>query len=182
MADTLDLSKLLRGRVRVWNEAGVCVESSNLVVYNGADIIAKLLGGECEYKISHMYFAYENTAGTPSPAAASRTDTASDFWDLTAPEDFIRSPILQPVTFESTDTQYLHNQVTFYSVTVATAGEHGVPFGAANNSKVYKLGLVAAPGTNPETDDLLYASYVLPTALEAAGSGQISATWATEAN
>lgn len=183
MPDRIDLSAMLRGRVRVWNESGDVVESTNLVVYNGGDIIAKLLGGASEYAISHMYFAFENTAGAPAPPAAARTDTADDqFWSLVAPQDFIRAQILTPVTYDATDADHLFNRVTFYSISTATAGENGTSFGAAHDSKVYGLGLVAAPGATPSSDDLLYAHYILPSALPAAGSGQISATWATEAD
>lgn len=181
-SDTLHLRSALRGYVRVRNELGDEVHSHNLVVYNGGDIIAQLLAGNDEYRISHMYFAYENTAGTPSPAAAARTDTAtSAFHNLTSPQDFLRAQVLEPPQLEAADVNHLFNRATFNAIASDSAGVNGLAFGAASDSKVYAVGLVAAP-TGTYTDDLLYAHYILPTALPAAGSGQISASWATEAD
>jgi hypothetical protein len=180
MLDKLMIHNFLKGYVRVWNEAGMVVESHNLVVYHGGDIIAQLLAGNPEYRISHMYFAYENTVGVPAPPAEARTDTVAYFDGLVAPEDYIRTPILEPPQLVAGDVDHNFNRVTFVAVASAIAGEHGVPFGAASNSQVSNIGLVAAP-TGIVTGDILYARYVLPVALPAVGSGQISATWATEA-
>jgi hypothetical protein len=180
--DSIALNRVLRGYVRVRNEAGVEVHSHNLVVYNGGDIIAKLLGGNEEYRISHMYFAYENTVGVPAPPAAARSDTAATtFHALAPPDDFLRAPVLDPPQYQAADANHLFNRVIFNAIASDTVGVLGLPFGAANNSKVYGVGLIAAP-TGAYLGDLLYAYFVLPTALPAAGSGQISASWATEAN
>ena len=182
MLDRTLLTNLLRGYVRVTNEAGDTVEAHNLVTYNGGDIIAQLLAGNDEYRISHMYFAFENTAGSPAPAAAARTDTAAtNYHALSSPEDFLRAPVINPPTLAAADANHLYNQATFVAVATDTVGVNGVAFGAASNSKVYAVGLVAAP-TGIYTGDLLYANFILPTALAAAGSGQVSATWATEAD
>jgi hypothetical protein len=176
-SDTLKSNR--RGYVKVWNEAGESVESSNLIVYNGGDIITKLLGGQPEYKIAYMYFAYENTAGAPVPPVPALTDTTALFLGLANPKDFIRSPVLTPPIFTTSDANHLYNRATFLSIANAASGYHSVPFGAVNNSKVYALGLVAAP-TGAATGDLLYAHFALPSAVAAAGSGQISATWMVE--
>lgn len=174
------ISKNLRGYVRVSNEAGQVVESNNLVVYRGADILTALLAGKPEYKISHMYFVYENTAGTPAPYTPARTDTAALFHGLVAPRDFIRAQVLTPV-ISTSGANYLGNQATFAAIAQASAGVHGVSFGAGSNSKVFSLGIVAAP-TGAYAGDYLYAHYSLPTALPAVGSGQISASWMLEAD
>lgn len=176
-----DKIPLLRGFVEVRNEAGVIVRAKNLVVYTGGDIIAKLLGGQPEFRISHMYFAFENTVGVPVPPVPVRTDTVAQFSSLVAPRDYIRAPVLVPPAFSASDGDHNYNQATFTSIAAAAAGEGGVPFGAANDSKVYALGLVAAP-TGAVAGDVLYAYFALPAALPAAGSGQISATWMTEAD
>jgi len=181
MNDTIFLKKFLSGRVRVWNEDGLSVESENLVVYTGGDIIAQLLAGNAEYQISHFYFGYENTAGTPTGPAVARTDTVAYFQGLVSPQDFIRASILQPTQLSASDGNHNSNVATFLAVTAASVGQHAVPFSVGSNSKVFTLGLVAAP-TGTAGGDVLYARYLLPTALPAAGSGQISATWATEAN
>ena len=181
MKEITCLSHLTHGFVRVWNEAGDTVEARNLVVYTGGDILARLLGGEINYRIANMFFEYENTVAAPAPAPAARTDTTALYLALTAPFDFITAPILQPPQFSASDINHNYNQVTFLSIANAVAGYHGVPFGSANDSKVYGLGLVASP-TGVTTGDVLYARFILPTALPAAGSGQISAAWMQEAD
>jgi hypothetical protein len=176
-----DRIPMLRGYVEVRNEAGLVVRSKNLVVYTGGDIISKLLGGFPEYRISHMYFAYENTVGVPVPPVPVRTDTVTAFSGLVSPRDYIRAPVLVPPAFSTSDVNHQFNRATFTSISSAVVGENGLPFGSGSDSKVYALGLVAAP-TGGVAGDVLYAYYALPTALPAAGSGQISATWMTEAD
>lgn len=170
------------GYVRVRNAAGQCAEAKNLVVYNGGDILAQLLAGNAQYRISHMYFGFENTAGSPTPSPAARTDTAdSAFHSMAAPQDFVIADALQPAVLEAADANHLFNRVLFHAIANALAGVNGVPFSAANDSKVFSVGLVASP-TGAYLDDLLYAHFILPTALPVVGSGQISASWATEAD
>lgn len=170
----------LTGYVRVQNELGEVVESNNLVVYHGGDIITQLLANNSAYKISHMYFAYENTVGTPSPVTPVRTDTAaSAFHSLSSPRDFIRA-VVAPPSITASDGNHAGNQATFMSIANTSTGVLGLPFGAANSSKVYALGIVAAP-TGAYAGDKLYAYYSLPTALAAVGSGQISASWMLQA-
>ncbi len=182
MKDTIPLHKFLKGYVRVENEDGVVVEGRNLVVYTGGDIIAQVLAGNPEYRISHMYFGYENTAGVPSPPAAARSDTAAGrYHALTPPEDFLRAAVLDPPQLSAGDVNHNFNVVTFNAIGIGPTGVLGLAFGAGSNSKVYDVGLIAAP-TGVYTGDILYARYVLPTALPAVGSGQVSATWATEAD
>lgn len=177
----LDRIPLLRGYVEVRNEDGVIVRAKNLVVYTGGDILAKLLGGQPEYRIANMYFAYENTAGAPVPPVPVRTDTVTAFSGLVAPRDYIRAPVMVPPAFSASDANHNFNRATFTSIASAVTGENGLAFGSGSNSKVYALGLVAAP-TGLVAGDMLYAYFALPTALPAAGSGQISATWMTEAD
>lgn len=172
----------LAGRVRVWNEAGDVVESHNLVTYSGGDIIAQLLAGNGQYRISHMYFAFENTAGVPSPTpAVTRADTAGYFHNLIAPQDFMRATVLNPVTLTAADGNHQFNRATFSAIATGITGVNGVSFGALNDSKVFSIGLIAAP-TVDYLDDLLYARFLLPVALPVVGTGQVSATWATEAD
>lgn len=181
MNSTLNLKKLLTGYVRVWNELGQSVEANNLVVYTGGDVIAQLLAGNSEYRISHMYFAYENTAGAPTAPAPTRSSTTTFYSGLIAPQDYLRAATLQPPTITAADANHNGNRATFTAIANSVAGENGTPYGAANNSKVWNVGLVAAP-TGAVAGDVLYASFTLPTEIPAAGSGQISATWATEAD
>jgi len=180
MNDTLDFR--LRGYVRVSNEAGQVVESKNLVVYAAADILTRLIGGLSSYKLSHLYFAFSNTA--PPTWTAQRTDTADLFRDwFTASSgngDIVRAQLLAPTFSTSNGSLYTANRATFSAVASAAAGVNAVPFSQAQSSQVFSLGIVASPLDAIESD-VLYAHYVLPTALPVIGSGQISATWMLEA-
>lgn len=169
----------LRGHVKVWNEAGESFETHNLVVFGAGDIIAALLSGNQAYKLAYMYFVYENTAGAISGFTPARTDTVSLFHSMAAPRDFIRAPVLSP-TFAASDVNHVANRATFMAVTNASTGVLTRPFGAANDSKIFSLGLVAAP-TGSYTGDVLYAHFALSTPIAAVGSGQISASWTVEA-
>ena len=178
----LDRTSLLKGRVRVSNEAGFTYESSNLVVYGGGDIIARLLAGYTEYRISHMLFAYHNTAGTADTVIPARTDTvASAFTALTGTKDYIRASVLSPAQMSASGGNYASNQATFVAIANAATGIHGVAFGSASNSKVNAIGIVAAP-TGAAAGDKLYAYFGLSTAVPAVGSNQVTATWTLEAD
>jgi hypothetical protein len=176
-----DKAPRLRGWVRLQNEAGLVVESHNLVVYTGGDIIAGALAGLTGYYINYMYFGYENTAGVPAPPAAARTDTVATFVAYTAPKDYLRTPTLVPPVISTSDVNHNGNVVTFSAIATATVGVNGLAFNAGVNSKVFDVGLVCSP-TGLIASDILYAHFILPTALPAVGGGQVSATWATEAD
>lgn len=172
----------LSGSVTVRNEVGEEVRSHNLVVYSGGDIIGRLLAGYTQYKLSHMYFAYENTAGTPSPISPARTDSVNSFLALTAPRDFVKGAVFSPIPLTAGDANHVSNVATVTAAASASTGlVSSLPFSAAANSKVYALGLVASP-TGILAEDVLYAIFSLPTALPVVGAGLVSATWATEAD
>lgn len=168
----------LKGYVRLENEAGDVVESNNLVVYRAGDIITAAVSGNTAYKLTHMYFAFENTVGTPAPISPARTDTAALFHSFVNPRDFIRAAVVPP-TFSASDVNHTANRATYMAIATAATGVLGRPFGAGNNSKVFSLGIVASP-TGVYTGDVLYAHFSLPTALAAVGSGQVSASWTLE--
>jgi len=179
----LDRLSSLRGRVRVTNAEGLSYESSNLVVYGGGDIIARLLAGYTEYRISHMLFAYHNTAGTADTVIPVRSDTvASAFTALNGTtKDYIRASVLSPAQMSASDVDYTSNQATFVAIANAASGIHSLAFGAASNSKVNAIGIVAAP-TGAAAGDVLYAYFGLGTAIPAVGSNQVTATWTLEAD
>ncbi len=175
LSDTLSFDQLA-GYVRATNEHGETVEGKNIVVYNGGDIIMKCLAGNPTYRLSIMYFAYENTAGTPTPPTPARTDTVAYFTGLVAPKDYIVANIILPVTLAAADGNHLYNKGTFVAISNGVVGEHGVAFTPGANSKVVSIGLVARP-TGLIGGDVLYAHYALGTALNVVGTGQITVAW-----
>lgn len=182
MISTYSLADM-NNTVLVTNEAGEFSIGKNLVVYHGADIVAGCLAGLAPYKISHIAFEYENTAGTPSPAAAARTDTvASALLALSGNFDYLRAPLSASPLITSGGANYVGNQVTFTATSTATVGAgHALAFSAGSNSKIYAVSLLAAvSGVN--TGDVMFARYILGTPLAAVGAGQVNATWTVVAN
>ena len=179
LLDFTDLDRFV-GHVTVSNGIET-VTGCNLVVYTGGDIIANLLAGNTAWKISQMAFEYQNTTGTPTPAAAARTDTvASALTALTGAFDYLRGGLIASPLLSAGDANHNSNRAQFTALSTATQGVHGVAFGAASNSKIYAMSLLASP-TGVASGDVMYARYILTTPLPAAGAGQVTASWLTEA-
>lgn len=156
------------------------IAAPNLVVYSGADVMAGCLGWKQNYIPKAMYFEFENTTGTPSyPAIARDDDDLSYYTGLSTPKDYIRVPISVNPSFRSTDgTKYEANAVTFFAITGATQGEHGVAFGAASNSKVYGAALVATPDVSDSSKDIIVSRIYPPDILIVAkGDSQLGLQW-----
>lgn len=176
-----DLSKL-KNTVVVTNSAGEQSVGLNLVVYNGADVVAQCLAGNPLYRISHIAFEYENTAGTPAGGTAARTDTvASALLALVNPRDYLRAALSASPLITSGGASYVGNQVTFSATSTASTGVLGRTFSAGSNSKIYAVSLLAAP-TGTYTGDIMFARYILGTPLAAVGAGQVNGTWTVVAN
>lgn len=178
VTDSLPSSRLA-GSVVITN-GELTIRANNIVVFHGGDILMQLLAGNTQYKISHIYFVYENNAGTPVPLTTARTDTAANLRSVANPRDVIRAPLYAPPTLSSGDANHVSNRATFLAIASGTTGINGRAFGPGSNSKIINLGLVAAP-TGAAAGDVLYAHFALPTPLPVIGSGQVSATWMQEA-
>ncbi len=181
--DAYDINRRYRSRIILRNEAGQEAIGENLVTYQGGDVLAGLVAGRSTYKISHMYFEYENTAGAPTAGVAARTDTAVSRQAVSAPKDLIRAPLIAVPTLTAADGNHVANRATFYALTTATTGLiSSLPFTAGANSKIYAACLVAAPGGNTTAQDLVYARYILSVVLPVTGTGQCSGTWIADFN
>lgn len=168
----------LFGRLRVENEAGEFCDQKNMVVYGGADVLARLLAGQNNYRIQHFYLEFQNIAGSPTPLAVSRANNAATVKSyLTTDKDLLRAPLAATPLISASSGTYAGNQATFYALSTATTGLlNGLGFGPGTNSKVMALCLVAAP-TGAHADDIVYARAVLGTPVAAVGAGTISASW-----
>jgi len=180
MNTSILLSDLFRNRITVSNGKDSVV-GFNLVTYAGGDIIAQLLAGNPQYKVSHIAFEYENNAGAVTEAAAARTNSvASQLTALTGIRDYLRAPLSSIPILSAGDVNHTANVATFIATSTATAGIHSVAFGPASNSKIYAVSLLAAP-TGVVGGDVMFARYILATVLPSVGSGQVNATWSVAA-
>lgn len=137
------------------------VEQKNIIPYQGADVMARMLAGDNTYAAGAMYFEYENTAGAPvipSPTRAEDINYYLDTLQLSATKDYVRVPLVVPAGFSTSDsTKYAGNQATFFAITSGAVGTHGRAFTNAANSKVYGVALAATPTPAQYTSDLLWS-------------------------
>ena len=153
--------------------------STTVRANSAADIIGRLLAGDENYRISHVYLVFENTAGVPTPLIPSAGDTADIFHSLAGNRDIIRAEILPQPQLTASGIDYQTNRVTFTSVANAVVGDGvGLPFDAANNSKVIGVALVSSP-TSSIADDVLYShtAFDAADALPVIGAGQAGTTY-----
>lgn len=160
----------------------------NLVLYEWGAIFARLLtGGQPQYRISHVYFEYENV-GDPddavSPPAFGREPSAGvDYYNAlsgSADRDYLRVPLIAAtVGVSDADNFPKGNVATFFAQTSGVQGVHGKPFSDANNSKVFGGALVAAVDEDDSTQDLVMSRFYLPTAEQQVklASSQIGFEW-----
>jgi len=131
----------------------------NLVLYGGADVLARLAAGDAEYKINAMYFEFENgSPGSVSIPTFTRAGGIAYYRALLNPKDYLRVPMSINASILSSDTTlYDGNQATFFSLTSGTTGALGRTFNAAVGSTVYGVGLAATPTIGQPTQDIVFA-------------------------
>jgi hypothetical protein len=175
---TSSTRSLSRGYVYITDlSSGITVEGLNSCPYQAADILAGLAAGLPNYQISQMYYEYSNGAGTATPFAL--TDTAISRQAVVTPYDLVRAPLIAQPVLSSTSVDYTDNAVSFTTLTNATMGLNGLPFGVSSSSQVLSMCLISSPGGAIYTSDLLYARFILGTPLALTGTGAVSCSWPT---
>jgi hypothetical protein len=136
------------------------VAQPNLIAYQGADILAKLISGDITWQIGAMFFEFENTAGVPtrpSPQRDENIDYYIDDLSLEPNKDYVRVPLIIPAALTAQNSNYDGNQATFFAVTSGVTGIHGKTFAQGSNSKVYGVALAATPTVAEYTQDKLFS-------------------------
>ena len=156
ITNNMDLSQF-SSRVRVWcpENPDHVVEGKNLITYQGADIVARLLAGRPEYRIARMWFEYDNAGGSLG-LSPGRGDTAASVAALAVGDrDIVRADLVaEPALSSSDPAKYQVNRGTYHAITAAGAvGEkQGLGFGSGSGSEVLAMCLVASPaGLRPST-------------------------------
>jgi hypothetical protein len=163
------------------------IERENLVLYGGADILAKLLSGDPKYAINTMYLEFINLANPADPVPAPTFDRSGGvtyYTGLTGTQDFLRVPLVVTPIIDSSDTGlYAGNRVTFFGVSEGMSGFHGLPFNSAVNSAVYGAGLVAAPSITDQSNDVVFSRVYtgIDKVLKESGF-EIGVTWTIQFN
>lgn len=188
-----DLARDARGDVKIFSfdpRTGVVhklLEKQNLILYSGADVLAKLLAGQ-RTPVNAMYMEFKNLAApgdSITPPTFDREGGISYYNGLaTSPDtDFLRIPLTVNPTIESSDGVYGGNQVVFFGVSEGTAGFHGKSFLDTANSAVFGAALVAAPDLADQSQDLVFSRIYsgIDKVLKVAGH-QIGVTWTIRFN
>ena len=132
----------------------------NIIPFEGADILARLMSGDISYKPGAFLFEFENTAGAPSIPSPVRSEDSSYYINdlsLEVAKDYMRIPLIIPPGVSASGGDYSGNQVTFFAMTSGMVGIHGKTFDQAVNSKVYGVALVATPTVTEYTQDHLFS-------------------------
>jgi len=164
--DPVDLGKDMATwwRIFLFNpETGhvkMLVEQKNIIPYQGADILARVLAGDETYAPGAMFFEFENTVGVPSVPTPARDEGIEYYLStlaLSAVKDYVRVPLVVTPALSASSSDYDGNQVTFFAITAGVTGIHGKTFDSAVNSKVYGVALAATPTPTSYTQDLLFS-------------------------
>lgn len=139
----------------------------NETLYGGAEVLARILAGQSQYKIGAMYFEFVNTTSSSlTPPDFDQTyDSGQAYYNGLdgSGRDFIRVPIVvNPTLATSNDAGYANNLVKFYGQITTATGNFGTAFSQTANSKVVGAALVATP-TTQFADDIVYARFYYPT-------------------
>lgn len=135
----------------------------NELLYDWAPAAAQLFAkGDINYRLSVMYLEFENLADpdddiTPPEISRSGGKSYFDSLSLSATKDYLRVAMKYTATSNSDATKFSgDNVVLFGASTAGTVGVHGKTFGAAANSKLYGLALVASPDFGDDSLDLVF--------------------------
>ena len=170
-------------------------EQKNLVMYEGADIIAGLLAGQ-PLQLSHMYFHYCNgTFVEPVNIGSNRALGRSWFYNnipgsgnANSTQDWLRVPIITtPKLFKSPSdsANYNNNGIYLTATSAASTSKTGessanLPFSSGANSKVLAVALVSATDPSDYRKDKIFSRVTLTDYITVASGSQPTIFWSVQ--
>lgn len=171
----------------------------NLILYQGADIMAGLLAGNISFAPSHMYFQYENTSGAlssfPTPGREDGRDFFTTIDGITPVQDWLRVPIIttpriSAIHAAGQENLFTGNAATFTGSSAASdtlvgespAHNYFAASGANGPSKVFALALVAAVNPNTNRDDRVFSRLTLSSPMEVISGHHLTFFWTIKFN
>jgi hypothetical protein len=139
------------------------IEKQNLILYSGADVMAKCLSGNSNYAISSMFMEFKNLpspSDSITPPAFDRTGGIGYYSGLSSSldTDYVRVPLVSMPDFDTSDALYYNfNQATYFAISEGSTGVHGKTFGPGTNSAVYGAALVATPEPAQPAQDVVFS-------------------------
>lgn len=171
------------------------LKQKNLILFQGADIMAALLAGDMSHRISHMYFEFENTAGAPAVPTITRGDGRPYFAGLdgSGNRDWVRVPIVMNPSLSvipNDSPNYGGNGVLFTATTASAvpavgkspAANYFEDAGLNGPSKIFSVALAAAPDRNSDAKDKVFSRLNLSTAMPLQPNSHIVFFWSIKFN
>ena len=159
--ENLSVNKALAGFVKIWQfdphtgEAVLLVDKNNMILRNGAKLIAQALGGKPEAKIWGMYIGYNNSPSFTLPdAPIISVDYANPFSSFSAPFGYLREPLTFSPNYLSSPN-YDDNTVLFSTMITTSSSAGGAEF--SEDSRIYEVGLVAAGDMYSAAKDTVFS-------------------------
>jgi hypothetical protein len=154
-------------------------KTKNLILYSGADILARVLTGDTDYKVNGMFLEYRN--GIPAAPSITRSRVRTYYEGLVAPSGYVRVPTLAAASFAASSTDYSGNMVTYIATTDGTyVNGPGIADGV---SQFYAAALVAMPDFADRTQYIVFSasnflnSTLAFTPITKVANAQISVKW-----
>lgn len=152
-----------QGFLKIWKthkETGkseLLVDKKNMVLYQGADLLAYSLAGYANAKISHMYFGFMNSATLPTPSKVIDKAYSVPFDGYTTPYGVLRLPLTFPTQYLA-DTNYDHNIAVFTTMITTATAEWGDTFQSSSPySWVFEVATIAALDPATHNDDVVFS-------------------------
>ena len=153
-----------------------------MIIYEAADIMAKLIAGELLYAPNAFYIEFKNGVA-PTPPTINLAEGRSYYAGLETLHgstfvDYLRVPRQFPPAVSSSDVaKYVGNKLTFTVASQGTVGICGLDFSAAANSVIYGAALVSVLDWTDRTKDLVFARYYPATALAKGAASEVNIQW-----
>lgn len=165
----------------------------NLILYEGADIMAGLLSGDRKFFPSHMYFAYENKDSAPTAPSFQRDGGTSYFSTLSESvptQDWLRVPIITTPRISVIGSNYSGNAVTFSASSASSDSLRGespeqnyfAASGVDGASRVYSVALVSATNPNTKSGDKVFSRLNLSSPLTVTSGHHLTFYWIIKFN
>jgi hypothetical protein len=180
--------KAPRGKIRVMSvdEAGVpqkIVAQPNLILYAGADFMAKALGNSGS-TLAYLYFEFSNSGTTPPTVTPTRDQGIAYYTALSGTSDYLRVPITMTPVYSATGTSYANNSIMFNAMTAGytTGSRVTAPLTFTNSvSQVYGVALAYVGTTDVPANDIVFSrSYFASQSITKQANQQVSCYWAIE--
>jgi len=152
-----ELFKTVKGKIEIFRVNGdswdLIHKQHNLIIYQGADILAKALAGDLN--INAMYLVFENDPGAIR-ISADLSNIAGTYADASANRSFVRVSTMGNPVYTSSDSDYQNNEVAFLAVTDGTSFFPTVPV-TDGTSVFYHSALVSAADMDDQSEDLIFS-------------------------